>query len=403
MSRIEEALRRAREAAPGQAPVVTPAADAPQVGPASVPPPDVFQDPWTLTEPTESEAASAQQGSEGLNDPREQDSGARTAPLRQGRPGAEQIVATATMGHRYLPANGREAAEPRQMPPTGRKSEGARAAHGEGTTRESPSSPPSFEEDARAAVGRPPSDQVADSPAGIALFHGFSPSVAEKIVAAPDIHQAFVEQYRMLAGVLHHAQLEKNTKVIMVTSALPGEGKTLTSMNLALTFSESYRRSVLLIDADLRRPTLHETFQVPNVSGLGDGLRADEEQKLSLVQVSPRLTLLTAGRPDPDPMSGITSDRMRRVLEEAASRFDWVVIDTPPVGLLPDAGLLAEMADGTLLVIRAGMTPYMLVRRAVEAIGPERIVGVVLNRAEAGVGLYGHAEYSYYDSYSGGR
>ena len=69
----------------------------------------------------------------------------------------------------------------------------------------------------------------------------------------------------------------------MVTSALAGEGKTLTSTNLALTFSESYRRSVLLIDADLRRPTLHETFQVPNVSGLGDGLRADKDQKLSLV------------------------------------------------------------------------------------------------------------------------
>ncbi len=246
-----------------------------------------------------------------------------------------------------------------------------------------------------------PAEQAPDAtPAGIALFQGFNPSVAEKIVATPDIRPAFAEQYRKLAGVLHHAQLERNLKVVMVTSAMAGEGKSLTATNLALTFSESYRRSVLLIDADLRRPTLHETFQVPNISGLGDGLRAETEQKLSLVQVSPRLTLLTAGRPDPDPMSGLTSDRMQRVIEEAASRFDWVIIDTPPVGLLPDAKLLAAMAQGTLLVVRAGRTPYSLVRRAVDAIGRDRILGVVLNQAEDDAGTAGYSYYSYYDSYS---
>ena len=101
-----------------------------------------------------------------------------------------------------------------------------------------------------------------------------------------------------LAGTLHHAQVERSIKILMVTSALASEGKTLTSTNLALTFSESYRRSVLLIDADLRRPSLHDTFRVPNVSGLGDGLRASADEKLSLVEISPRLTLLTAGRRD---------------------------------------------------------------------------------------------------------
>ena len=222
----------------------------------------------------------------------------------------------------------------------------------------------------------------AAPPPSLALFQGFDPSVAERIVATPDIRPAFVEQYRKLAGVLHHAQLGKKIKIVMVTSAVAGEGKSLTATNLALTFSESYRRTVLLIDGDLRRPTLHETFQVPNTSGLSDGLSANREEKLSLVQVSPRLTLLTAGRPDPDPMSGLTSERMKRVLDEAATRFDWVIIDTPPVGLLPDARLLAEMADTTLFVIRAAKTPYPLIRRAMESIGRERIFGVVLNRAE---------------------
>ncbi len=186
----------------------------------------------------------------------------------------------------------------------------------------------------------------------------------------------------------------------MVTSAMAGEGKTLTATNLALTFSESYRRSVLLVDADLRRPTLHEIFQVPNVSGLGDGLRAEKEQKLALVQVSPRLTILTAGRPDPDPMSGLTSERMKRVIEEAATRFDWVIIDTPPVGLLPDAKLLANMADATLLIVRARTTPYQYAKRAMETLGRERVFGVVLNRAEDGLGTGGYDYYSYYDSYA---
>lgn len=252
------------------------------------------------------------------------------------------------------------------------------------------------------AVGAAETEQAPPVPARppeLALFKGFNPQLVEKIVATPAIRPAFVEQYRRLAGTLHHMQVERGLKVVMVTSALAGEGKTLTSTNLALTFSGSYHRSVLLVDADLRRPTLHENFQVPNVSGLGDGLRAERDEKLSLVQITPKLTLLTAGRPDPDPMSGLTSERMKRVIEEASANFDWVLIDTPPVGLLPDANLLAGMVDGALLVVQAGETPYPLVQRAVEALGRERILGVVLNQAEDGVGSEYHY-YSYYDHYA---
>jgi len=233
---------------------------------------------------------------------------------------------------------------------------------------------------------------------GVVLFQALNPAVVDKVVSTPEIRPIFAEQYRKLAGVLHHAQIERNIKVVVVTSALPGEGKTLTATNLALTLSESFRRSVLLIDADLRRPTLHEIFQVSNVVGLGDGLRADEEQKLSLVQVSPKLTLLTAGRPDPDPMSGLSSDRMRRVIEEAAARFDWVIIDTPPVGLLPDTKILTQMADTALLVIHAGRTPCSIVQRAAATIGRDKILGVVLNQTDDSPdGSYGY--YSHYDGY----
>jgi capsular exopolysaccharide synthesis family protein len=206
--------------------------------------------------------------------------------------------------------------------------------------------------------------------------------VAEKLVIMKETSPVSVEQYRKLAASLHQAQLERNIKVVMIASAMSGEGKTLTAVNLALTLSESYRRRVLLVDADLRRPQMHELFQLPNVSGLNEGLKAPELRPLSVFEVSPRLVLLPAGRPDPDPMGILASERMRQVIQEASAAFDWVIMDTPPVVLLPDTNLLADMADVSVLVVAAGKTPHRMVTRAVELLGHERILGVVLNGAE---------------------
>jgi receptor protein-tyrosine kinase len=189
------------------------------------------------------------------------------------------------------------------------------------------------------------------------------------------------EQYRRLAAALHQAQRTNGFKVAMVASAVAGEGKTLTASNLALTLSESYRRNVLLVDGDLRRPSLHTVFQVDGAPGLSDGLTSAEEPKLPLHRISPRLTVLPAGRPTSDPIGALTSDRMRRLIEEAREVFDWVILDTPPIGLLTDAALLSSMADGVVLVIKAGSTQYDMVNRAVDLIGRDRLLGVVLNRA----------------------
>jgi capsular exopolysaccharide synthesis family protein len=227
----------------------------------------------------------------------------------------------------------------------------------------------------------------------LAIFQGFSQRVVERLALPSNANGTLVEQFRQLAASLHHAQTSSGIRSLMVTSAVVGEGKTLTATNLALTLSESFRRNVLLVDADLRRPSLHEVFQVPNVSGLSDGLKAPNDGKLSLLQITPLLTLLTAGRPDPDPMHSLISDRMKRVIEEARAKFDWVVLDTPPVGLLTDANLLVAMMDAALLVVRAGVAPYNYVERAADIIGRERIIGVLLNAAES-QHVRGH-EYNY--------
>jgi capsular exopolysaccharide synthesis family protein len=199
---------------------------------------------------------------------------------------------------------------------------------------------------------------------------------------------AIVEQFRKLAATLLHGQREARLKVIMVTSAVPGEGKTLTTLNIALVLAESYKRRVLLIDADLRRPRLSEAANLTASEGLGGLLKAPEDRKASLTRFSEHLWFLPAGRPDPEPLSGLTSARMQHLLEEAAERFDWVIVDTPPVAAAADAGLLGAMVDATVFVVRAGQTPYPEVQQAIDTLGRDRIFGIVLNGVDSRTDTY---------------
>ena len=215
-------------------------------------------------------------------------------------------------------------------------------------------------------------------------FQAFHRSLEGRVVTSHETSPVSVEQYRRLAVALIAAQAERGMKTLMVSSAVPHEGKTLTIANLAVTLSESYGRSVLLVDADLRRPCIHELFGLPNVRGLADALRSNAAP-VEPVQVSPRLSVLPGGPSDETAMAGLSSDRMRALVAEAASRFDWVLVDTPPVGLLSDANLVARVTDGVLFVIAAGSTPYQLVQRGIDEIGADRVVGTVLNRVNENV------------------
>lgn len=262
-------------------------------------------------------------------------------------------------------------------------------------------SAPAASDDAAPAADIPlvtptaPAAEPASMPDAAPTVLPLSRMFQEKVVGE-QLSPQVVEEYRRLGALIHHMQLERGVRVVMVTSAVAGEGKTLTATNLALVLSNSYGRQVLLIDADLRRPSLHQVFNTVSLSGLGDILSGAGEVP-PLVQLTPKLTLLTAGRPNADPLGGLTSDRMRQLLQEARDTFDFVIIDTPPVGLMTDANLLASMVDVALLVVRAISTPYDLVKRAAEAIGRHRIAGVVLNRAQP---QHGH-NYHYYAGYYG--
>ena len=241
----------------------------------------------------------------------------------------------------------------------------------------------------------PAADQ-ADRPS---TYNGSPVRPDSRLVVNPDLPAIAVEQYRRLAATLHHVQEDRGVKRVIVSSAVANEGKTLTSVNLALTLSQSYAKRVLLIDADLRRPRVNVVFGLPSGPGLSEALDRREPHKLPVTMVSSLLAILPAGRATPDPMAGLTSSRMAAILDDAAEQFDWVIIDTPPVGLLSDARLLASMADVALIVVGSGTTPCGAVQRAVDAIGRERVLGVVLNRADEKLATGG--EYHYYYGYYG--
>jgi len=257
-------------------------------------------------------------------------------------------------------------------------------------------------ERARTAGGQTPTEppsavlarngsRAAAPPAVVAALRG-------KLVVTPEIEPVSVEQYRRLAAALHEMQTASGLKSLTVSSALPREGKTLTVTNLALTLSESYRRRILLIDADFRRPAIHDLFGIPNEVGLADALRSPGAG-LPLVPVSATLSVLPAGRIEDSATAALSSDSLKRVVADVGAAFDWVLLDTPPVGLLTDAQLVARATDGVLFVIAAGVTPCALVQRSLAEIGTDRVVGVVLNRLEERV-LPAH---NYYEQYSPAR
>jgi capsular exopolysaccharide synthesis family protein len=231
-----------------------------------------------------------------------------------------------------------------------------------------------------ALEGPPDVDAPSRSTAGVVDAPVDAELSARLVTSGTDI--VSIEQYRRLAASLHEIQHQQGLKAVVVTSALPREGKTLTTVNLGLTLSTSYGRRVLIVDADLRHPSVHDLLGISNTSGLGEALHGRPLESLER-EMSPTLAVLTAGRMGQMPLAGLSSDRMAVLIGECTRRYDWVLLDTPPVGILPDAQLIAELTRAVVFVVAAGVTPAPAITRAVEALGVESIIGTILNRVDA--------------------
>ena len=204
-----------------------------------------------------------------------------------------------------------------------------------------------------------------------------------------------VEAYRVVRTNLLYAPGAATRKTIVVTSATPGEGKTITSANLAITFAREGLK-VLLIDCDLRRPRIHKLFALGRSPGLAELLEQDAVGDLQVYQTGlPGLYVLPSGRREPSSNESLPGPRMRTLLRDAASLFDLVILDTPPVLAAADASILAAISDQVLLVVRAGSTSRTLAREALlrlHNVGAN-VAGAVLNDPKGEVN--GYAEYQY--------
>jgi capsular exopolysaccharide synthesis family protein len=217
-----------------------------------------------------------------------------------------------------------------------------------------------------------------------------------RLIVHPGADPVFVEQYRRLGAALHHAQGQEGTHSVMVASAVAAEGKTLTAVNLALVLSRSFAKRVLLVDGDLRKPSVHLLLGVGNGIGLRELLERPK-RRLPAHTLSPTLSVITGGDADCDPVALLASDAAAQFLAETREQFDWVIVDTPPVVLFPDAELFASKIDTCVMVVRAGTTGTDVAAWAASTLGASRILGVVLNRAEppeiaGGYGRYGYPE-----------
>jgi capsular exopolysaccharide synthesis family protein len=205
------------------------------------------------------------------------------------------------------------------------------------------------------------------------------------------------EQYRMIRAKLMRLKTERPLTAVAITSAVVGEGKSTTSSNLAYVLSRSVGQRVVLVDCDLRRPALHRLFGQPIGPGLADVLRDGHSADDILRPLEDgRLWLLTSGRPPSNPSELLGSEAMDRLLDHLRSRFEFIILDVPPVLPLADPFVLGCKADGLVMVIRAGRTPRDVVTMALDNIPRDRLVGVVLNDVQADDSpyqRYAHAQY----------
>jgi capsular exopolysaccharide synthesis family protein len=249
----------------------------------------------------------------------------------------------------------------------------------------------------RAAIG----GDAAPAPALPATGSTGSASLpsARAVIVIQEPTSVISEAFRSLRTAVLFSTPAAPPKVILLTSATSGEGKSVTSLNLAATLAESGSR-VLLIDADLRRPTCHRSLGASNARGLSSFLSGQAALADVVLHLErPRLDFLPAGPTPPNPAELVGSARMREALAGMREEYEFVIIDSPPVVPVTDGVVLSREADAVVLVVKGHDTPLELVRRARDQLGVANahMIGAVINNVDLGWGdLYFYSRYSGY-------
>lgn len=193
---------------------------------------------------------------------------------------------------------------------------------------------------------------------------------------------SIAEAYKILRTNIQFSSFDKEIKIILVTSACPKEGKSITSANLAVVMAQSGKK-ILLMDCDLRKPSIHEIFGISNTYGLSNLLVANNIYEPAIVDSGIKnLHLLTSGMRPPNPSELLSSKKMEQFINSLRDKYDYIIMDTPPILLVTDAQVISKYSDGCLLVIASGKAEKGEVikgKAALEKVD-SRILGVVLNR-----------------------
>ena len=191
------------------------------------------------------------------------------------------------------------------------------------------------------------------------------------------------EAYRSLRSNIEYSSFDDEYRAIVVTSSVPGEGKSTTSGNLALSLAQSGNK-VLLVDCDMRKPSIHKKFKISNMSGTAELLLRKESFEDVANYYNENLTIITAGKIPPNPSEMLSSRAMTAFIKEMKKEFKYIILDTPPLQAVTDAQVLSTKVDGVLLVVRAGSTKRDAVLNSIDLIKKVqgKVIGTVLNGVE---------------------
>ena len=221
--------------------------------------------------------------------------------------------------------------------------------------------------------------------------------VEPRLVSITHPNSGYCEEYRSLrTHVLHKSQRQK-LQSIVVASVNPSEGKSVTALNLAWMLAQTDGIKCLIIDSDLRMPSLADYLGIETDKGLSDVLAGTATLVESIVRLEPSgLYILPGGEARLDVAELISGPRFKEILREARGMFDYIIVDAPPLGIFTDATVLINQADGAILVVRANRTKYSAIDRILDPLPKERLLGVVLNQSED-VLQESHYNYGYYN------
>ncbi len=223
-------------------------------------------------------------------------------------------------------------------------------------------------------------------------------SVNPRVVSITQPLSPYCEEYRNLrTQILHKAQKGKLQSIVVV-SAGPSEGKSVTALNLSWLFAQTDGMKALVIDSDLRMPSLANYLGIESEKGLSDVLTGEALLTDCIVQLEPGgLYVLPGGRARSDVAELLSGPEFAEILEEARDLFDYVIIDAPPLAIFTDAAVLINLADGALLVVKANQTRYKDIDRILDMLPRERILGTVLNQSEDTLMDESYYKYGFYD------